>query len=217
MYRVRPMMLMQQLPIREILIVILCIGSCDGCATAASSVQEGKATPTSSSSGQRIDVRFSDLTNLRTSEDDCDANEVPDSVDIARGYAHDVNRNGIIDYCERKFPPGTYDPDFPRWSSNAKAADTLALCRVFGARYGYSIQCYVPARGGDARLTVRTVDGKVIATISDCVRAGPSHYYWALRTSHGLLAEADSEYYFSLEHRGAEVRRAVRWGRGFRF
>lgn len=207
----------------QLLVAIALIGLSAGCAGTAPKGQEPVGTAAAApqqKSSEKPDLDYKLIAELMGGtpyEGDCDANGIPDSVDVAQGYAHDTNLNGVPDYCEREFPTGSYDPDFRRWSKAASVADTLALCRVFGVKIGYGIHCYVPADGGDARLTVHSMDGKLLATISECVRTGASHYAWPLRSSGGLLAEADMEYYLSLKNGSGEVRQLVRWRREFRF
>jgi len=186
-----------------------------GCASTAPA---GHASAAQSRAVQDpIDLRMSELTSLSTSEDDCDENAIPDSVDIALGVAHDLNENKIIDDCESEPVLGSYDEDFVSWAGRAKEADTLALCRVFGPEVGYAIECFVPPTERDAKLLVRSTHGEEVAVISSCLPAGSSLHYWPLRKANGLLAEPDSTYFISLETLRANRRLAARWGRGLKF
>ncbi len=207
----------------QLRVAILLLGMSVGCAATSKVSQD---PPSSTSSKPMTELRAEAeldsaliyaLMSRNPPEDDLDWNGILDSVDVLKGYAHDVNHNGLIDYFERPTPRGSYDLDFDQWSADAREADTLALCREFGHKVGYGILCYVPATGGDARLTVHAVNGELVATISECVRAGFSHHFWALRTQDGFVARPDTEYYLRLRHGGAEIRRLLRWGPDFRF
>jgi hypothetical protein len=186
-----------------------------GCARVTPLVPTKGAGNAASAPSVYEELRSSDLTNLDTREDDCDGNDVTDSLDIANGYADDSNHNHIPDICEPTSLPGSYMQDFSEWSRVARAADSLDMRRVFGSRVGYAIQCFIPKSAGSGRLLVRERGGKELAVISECVPEGPSRYYWPLRGSNGLLAEPDREYSLSLEAGTRQVRRALRWGRNY--
>jgi len=161
------------------------------------------------------DVRSSDLPNLPTRDDDCDQNELTDSLDIVRGYADDLNHNFVIDDCEQVAINGSYDPNFREWAERARAADTLTISRLFGPKIGYAIECFVPTGSGSARLVVRNARGEEVGVISECTPEGANLYYWPLRLRNGLLAEADKDYLLSLECRGRRLLRRARWGATF--
>jgi hypothetical protein len=44
------------------------------------------------------EAQLNQLRNARVS--DCNGNAIPDSIDIAEGYAQDVNHNSVIDDCD---------------------------------------------------------------------------------------------------------------------
>jgi hypothetical protein len=164
-----------------------------------------------------LDLPVSELGRVGPPAGDCDENGIPDSVDIANQYADDNNHNGEIDTCEIDPVPGSYDPRTKAWESMAAQADTLAMFRTFGKAVGVVMECYVPARGGTARLVVRDTTGIEVATISECVSPGAHRAFWPLRDKNGLLISKDVMYVISLEQGSHSTRRTVRWNHEYRF
>ena len=160
------------------------------------------------------DDRYSDLTAIRLEDPkDLDGNGIPDSVDTRHGYAHDVNRNGIIDPFEPEAVPGSFDPVETEWERAAQRSGKLDMVRLFSPYVGYSIRCFLPRSLKAARLVVRALDGRELAVVSECVGAGASSYYWPLRGKHGLPLPIDAEYRLCLESDSRSIRHLVRWRR----
>lgn len=148
---------------------------------------------------------------------DCDENGIPDSLDIARRYADDLNHNHELDTCELYYIPGGFDSRDSRWEDVAVQADTLALFRSFAKHVGIAIQCYVPSGSRPAQLLVRNNSGVNLATIADSLSSGPHWTSWGLRNSAGHLVTRGVEYVICLEQGGRSIQRTVCWRREVHF
>jgi len=141
----------------------------------------------------------------RPSPFDCDGNFVPDSLDIAEGYAIDSNHNGIPDSCE---PDTTllWSTASQRWRDQ----DTVFFSSAYLRGQSVLLRYTVPKSKAKVRIEIRSAAGQLTRTlfVGDRVR-GSYEEHWDRRNDAGKLVSAGA-YDISLmvdkEKRSARVR-----------
>jgi len=122
----------------------------------------------------------------RPSPLDCDGNFIPDSLDIAEGFAVDRNHDGIPDSCE---PDTTllWSVASQRWRDQDSVFFSSAYLRGQSVLLRYT----VPETQAKVRLEVRSAKGDAVRVVFDGSRGrGAYEEHWDRRNDQGRLVSA---------------------------
>ena len=134
-----------------------------------------------------------DVYYLRIGDYDCNANGVPDSLDIALKHSADFNENGIPDDCEGL-----------QTGAGEMVAGTYQLFQSIPNPFNptTAIRFEVPAGGGTVRLRVFDVSGRLVRTLVDgAVPGGMRSAAWDGCDDRGAPV-ASGVYFYRLEAPG---------------
>lgn len=140
---------------------------------------------------------------------DCNGNGIPDSVDIARGYAEDENHNGVIDDCEPDSVVHSRIKD-GSWRRAAFAVDTS----FFAVRQSITvvtIDYTVPMGGDRVRLVIKSPHGGIDVSLVDRVQESDSYEVTWTRNP-GSAAFPKGEYAVELIVGRHRYERRIAWG-----
>jgi flagellar hook capping protein FlgD len=121
----------------------------------------------------------------RPSPLDCDGNFIPDSLDIAEGFAVDSNHNGVPDTCE---PDTTllWSVASERWRDQDSVFFSSAYLRSQSVLVRYTVP-----KQAKVRIEIRSAKGDSIRVLCDGSRArGAYEEHWDRRGDDGRLVSA---------------------------
>ena len=136
---------------------------------------------------------------------DCDGNFIPDSLDIAGGFAVDLNHNRIPDSCE----PDTmllWSVASQRWRDQDSVFFSSAYLRGQSVLLRYTVP-----KQAKVRLEIRSASGDLVRLLDDGNRArGAYEEHWDRRNEEGRLVPA-GEYEVQLTVGSTKRSTRVRW------
>jgi FlgD Ig-like domain len=142
----------------------------------------------------------------RPSPFDCDGNFIPDSLDIAEGFAVDLNHNGVPDSCE---------PDTTLLGSVAsqrwRDQDTVFFSSAYLRSQSVLLRYTVPQPGAKVAIEIRSAQGDSVRLLYQGTRArGAYEEHWDRRNDEGRLVSA-GPYEISLQVGKVTKTTRVRW------
>ena len=166
----------------------------------------GSAASDTSGRWGKLHYTFLPSANLpHSSRFDCDGNFIPDSLDIAEGFAVDKNHNGIPDSCE---PDTTLLWSFmsQRW----RGQDSVFFSSAYQRGQSVLLRYTVPKQA-KVRLEVRSANGTLVRLLDDGMRArGAYEEHWDRRNDEGRLVSAGA-YEIELTVGSTKRSAGVRW------
>jgi hypothetical protein len=141
---------------------------------------------------------------------DCNGNGIPDSVDIQRGYASDINKNGRIDECDPDKAVARRARTGNQWWHAADVSDSVYFSVTYTILPPVTIRYTVPPSGGAVTLALLDSAG---ATLGELVHRhqenGPYIIQWDRRVKG--IAVGPGEYTFRLTMTGKNRVRRLGW------
>jgi hypothetical protein len=127
-----------------------------------------------------VEMSVDNMARQRSAGDpDCNGNGIQDSLDIARGFASDINRNGHIDECDPDSLVAHKALTGNRWWRFADIPDTSHFAVVHGYTPRITIRYTVPPTGASVRLSVLDSTGtQIVNLVSQTQANGPYVLQW---------------------------------------
>lgn len=142
----------------------------------------------------------------RPSPYDCDGNFIPDSLDIAEGFAVDLNHNRVPDSCESDTTL-LWSVSSQRWRDQDSVFFSSAYLRSQSVLLRYT----VPQGGAKVAIDIRSAKGDSVRLLYQGTRArGAYEEHWDRRNDGGRLVSAGA-YEISLQVGKVTKTTRVRW------